>query len=113
MWERLAGSFHSKATGLLDGREQLLVELLVALVGRNVDPVEAGMSFRQIISAGINLVYCEESWACSTLERLEALQRHPRGAGHELQQPRPPLLVEELHSLPEPLDDVAVGGTVF
>lgn len=42
VWERLAGSFHSKATGLLDGREQLLVELLVALVRGNVDPVEAG-----------------------------------------------------------------------
>lgn len=42
VWERLGGSFHSKATGLLDGREQLLVELLVALVRGNVDPVEAG-----------------------------------------------------------------------
>lgn len=48
VWERLGGSFHSKATGLLDGREQLLVELLVALVRGNVDPVEAGGGSREV-----------------------------------------------------------------
>lgn len=35
-------SFHSEATGLLDRCQQLIVQLVVALVGRNVDPIEAG-----------------------------------------------------------------------
>lgn len=48
VWERLGGSFHSKATGLLNGREQLLIELLVALVSGNVDPVEAGGKHRHV-----------------------------------------------------------------
>lgn len=38
-WE---SSLHGEAAGLLDGRQQLLVELLVGLVGRDVDPVETG-----------------------------------------------------------------------
>lgn len=35
-------SFHSEATGLLDRCQQLIVQLVVALIGRNVDPIEAG-----------------------------------------------------------------------
>lgn len=35
-------SFDRKAAGLLDGRQQLVVKLVVALVGRNVDPIKAG-----------------------------------------------------------------------
>lgn len=35
-------SFHGEAAGLLDRRQQLVVELVVALVGRNVNPIEAG-----------------------------------------------------------------------
>lgn len=34
-------SFHGEATGFLDRRQQLVVQLVVALVGRNVDSVEA------------------------------------------------------------------------
>ena len=48
-----------------------------------------------------------------TLQSLEALERDPSGPGHELQQPGPPLLIEGLHGLPEPADDVAVGHTVL
>lgn len=35
-------SFHCKAAGLLDRRQQLVVQLVVALVGWNVNPIEAG-----------------------------------------------------------------------
>lgn len=35
-------SFHCEATGLLDRSQQLVVQLVVALVGRNVNPIEAG-----------------------------------------------------------------------
>lgn len=35
-------SLYSKAARLLDGSEQLVVQLVVALIGRNVNPVEAG-----------------------------------------------------------------------
>lgn len=48
-----------------------------------------------------------------TLQSLEALQRHSGGACDKLQQPGPPLLVEGLHGLPEPPDDVAVRHTVL
>lgn len=36
-------SLHSKATGLLHCRQQLLIELLIGLIGWDVDPVKAGM----------------------------------------------------------------------
>lgn len=38
----ISPSLHSKAARLLDGSEQLVVEFVVVLVGRNVDPIEAG-----------------------------------------------------------------------
>lgn len=34
-------SFHCEATGLLNRSQQLVVQLVIALVGRNVNPVEA------------------------------------------------------------------------
>lgn len=37
---RISDSLHGEATRLLDGSEQLVVQLVVVLVGRNVDPVE-------------------------------------------------------------------------
>lgn len=48
-----------------------------------------------------------------TLQSLEALERDSGGSSHELQEPGPPLLVEGLHRLPEPPDDVAVGHAVL
>lgn len=48
-----------------------------------------------------------------TLESLESLQGNSGGAGDKLQQPRSALLVERLHSFPEPFDDVAVWSAVF
>lgn len=106
-------SLHSKATRLLDSSEQLVIQLVIVLVGRNVDPVEAGVGFGQVVGVGIDLVDGEESWACSTLEGFEALQGDPGGAGDKLQQPGPALLIVRLHGLPEPLDDVGVGGAVL
>jgi len=50
---------------------------------------------------------------CVTLEGLEALQRNSGGAGDELQQPGPALLVEGLHGLPEPLDAAALRRAVL
>ena len=49
----------------------------------------------------------------ATLQCFEALQRNTRGAGDKLEESAPPLLVEGLHRLPEPLDDVAVGDAVL
>lgn len=43
-----APSLHGEAAGLLHGRQQLLVELLVGLVGGDVDPVEAGHKGRAV-----------------------------------------------------------------
>lgn len=48
-----------------------------------------------------------------TLQGLEALEWDSRRSRHELQEPGPPLLVEGLHRLPEPPDDVAVSHTVL
>lgn len=41
------------------------------------------------------------------------MQGNPGGASDELQQPGPALFVKRLHSLPEPLDDVAVWSAVL
>lgn len=51
--------------------------------------------------------------AVGTLKGLEALQRNSGGSCDKLQQPGSALLFEGLHSLPEPLDDVAVRSAVF
>lgn len=37
---RISGSLYGKAAGLLDGSEQLVVQLVIVLVGRNVNPIE-------------------------------------------------------------------------
>lgn len=39
-------SLHGKATGLLHGCQQLLIELLIGLIGWDVDPVKAGRGQR-------------------------------------------------------------------
>lgn len=49
-------SLHGEATRLLDRRQQLVVELVVALIGWNVDPIKAGMGFGKVVCVGINLV---------------------------------------------------------
>lgn len=48
-----------------------------------------------------------------TLQSLEALQGNSGGTGDKLQQPGSALLVEGLHSFPEPLHNVAVWSAVF
>lgn len=109
-------SLHSKATSLLHGRQQLLIELLIRFIRWNVNPIKAGVGLRKVVCVGVDQVDGEEPGpcrACRTLQSLEALERDPSGPGHELQEPGPPLLVEGLHSLPEPPDDVAVGHAVL
>lgn len=49
----------------------------------------------------------------ATLQCFEALERDARRAGDKLEQPAPPLLVERLHRLPEPLHYVTVGHAVL
>lgn len=49
----------------------------------------------------------------ATLQCFKALKRDTCGAGDELEQSAPPLLVEGLHRLPEPLHYVTVGHTVL
>lgn len=60
-------SFHCEATGLLDRSQQLVIQLVVALVGRNVNPIEAGMGFGQIVGVSIDLMNGEESGSRSAL----------------------------------------------
>lgn len=48
-------SLHGKATGFLHRRQQLLVQLLIGLVGRNVDPVKAGVGERMGSQASLLL----------------------------------------------------------
>lgn len=38
----VSDSLYSKAARLLDGSEQLVVQFVIVLVGRNVNPIEAG-----------------------------------------------------------------------
>lgn len=106
-------SLYSEAARLLDGSEQLVVQLVVALIGRNVNPVEAGVGFGQVVCAGVNLVNGEESGASSTLESLKTLEGDPGGTGDKLQQPGSAFLIERLHSFPEPFNDVAVWSAVL
>ena len=56
---------------------QLFEQLLVAFVGRNVDPVETGVRFGQIVRVGVDLV---------DVARIRSvIKRHPaRFAGHVL-----------------------------
>ena len=49
----------------------------------------------------------------ATLQCFEALQRNTRGAGDKLEESAPPLLVEGLHGVPEPLHTVALGRAVL
>lgn len=106
-------SLHSETTRLLDGSEQLVVQFVIVLVRRNVNPIEAGVGFGQVVGAGINLVDGKEPWASSTLEGFETLQGNPGRAGDKLQQPGSALLVEGLYSFPKPFDDVAVWSAMF
>lgn len=39
-WWGARDSLYSEAARLLDGRQQLVVQFVVELVGRNVDPIE-------------------------------------------------------------------------
>lgn len=78
-------SLYSKATCFFNGSEQLVVKFVVVLIGRNVNPIETGVGFGQVVGAGINLVDGKKPWASSTLEGLEALQRNSGGAGYKLQ----------------------------
>lgn len=48
-----------------------------------------------------------------TLQSLEALERNSCGSCHKLQKSGSSLLIEGLHRLPEPPDDVAVCHTVL
>lgn len=48
-----------------------------------------------------------------TLQSLEALERNSCGSCHKLQESGSPFLIESLHRLPEPPDDVAVCHTVL
>lgn len=101
-------SLHSKAACLLNGGQQLVTQLVIVLVWREVYTIEAGVGLGEVVGAGINLMDGEESWTCSSLQSLEPLQRDPGGASHKLQQASPLLLIVRLHGPPEPAHDVAV-----
>lgn len=69
----ICDSLNSEAARLFDGSEQLVVQFVIVLVGRNVNPIETGVGFGQVVGAGINLVDGKEPRPSSTLEGLEAL----------------------------------------
>ena len=78
----------AKALGLLDGEQELLFELVVALVGREIEPVEAGVRARQ---PGLfaHFFYAELLRPCASDQSCEAADWQTTRAGHELQQARP------------------------
>lgn len=69
-------SLHSKPTGLLHCCQQLLIELFIGLIGRDVDPVKAGTG-RERVTAG------QWSRACPSTKtgRSRALRPRVRGCG--------------------------------
>mmetsp|Transcript_21682 Transcript_21682/g.66385 ORF Transcript_21682/g.66385 Transcript_21682/m.66385 type:complete len:214 (-) Transcript_21682:731-1372(-) len=91
-----------------DGQREVLLQLLLRRVQRQVDPVKACVRPREgplrQRPAGDRE---EANVPVVPLQRAEALAGHAAGAGHELEQPRTALLVELLFDdLPEPLDDL-------
>lgn len=80
--------FHSKTASLLHSLGQLIAEQLIALVGRQVDAIKAGVCLGQILRGNIRCqVNGKESWSnCPrrALQRSESLQRHARRACHKL-----------------------------
>lgn len=54
-WHCVGHSLHSEATGLLDGSQQLVVELLVELICRDVDAVEARRERRRTTRRAFSL----------------------------------------------------------
>ena len=62
------------------------------------------MSGREAVRGAVVAVDLELLRAGHTLEEREALQRHLRGAGDELEEARAVRLVEGTQRAPEPLD---------
>ena len=97
----------AEADRLLHRPRQLLLERLVVLVRRQVDTVEARVALRQLVRVS-TLLNREPPWAIRALQVLEAVDRNPRRARRELQQPALPLWRPAPHTLPEPLHDLVV-----
>jgi len=81
---------HGEAAGLLNGLRQLVAEQLVRLVGRQIDPVKAGVRLGQVLRGHVgSQVNGEQSRAHrsrGSLQRSESLQWHSRRSRHKLQQ---------------------------
>lgn len=63
-------SLDGKTAGLLHRCQQLLVELLVGLIGWNVDPIKAGVGLWKVVGVGIDEVDGEEPGPCRACRAL-------------------------------------------
>lgn len=110
-------SLDCEAGGLEDGLFKLIVQSLLGRVGRQVEPVEAGVRLGQRVGRGVgHQVQREEArrgGAGGALQRAEAGERHAARARHELQQARAHVGVPLLHGLPEPEHERRVGRHVL
>ncbi len=86
-----------------DGHQEHVPQLLVVLIGWQVELVEAGVRARQARRVTIVSVYLKLLRAVHALKFGEALQWHLARTRHELQELGEILLVEGLERTPEPL----------
>ena len=87
-----------------DGSVQLLAKVLVALILRKIELVEAGVAGRQLVLARVVAVDVEFGEAIHALELLEAVERNLARTCDELKQLGALFFVEALDCTPEPLN---------
>lgn len=85
-------------------RVQCLPQLLIALIFRQIQLIEARVTARQAFGGSIVAMDVEPREAVHAFELLEAVERHLGRARDELEQLGPFFLVEGAHGAPEPLD---------
>ena len=98
----------AKSARLFDGHDELVIELLAARVGGQVEAIEAGVSARQRVQGAPSLD-AESARTVGAAEGGEALVGYARRAGDELEEFELLLVVEAVDGLPEPLDDRVIG----
>lgn len=100
-----------KALGAFNGPHQPVSQLLVAFVGWQVQPIEAGVCSRKVVGVA-PLFNGEKLRPVAAIQLFETIHGHTRGSCDKLQQTRSHLIVEGQHHSPEPLDHDVVGMIV-
>lgn len=71
-------SLNGKATGLLNGLRQLLQQLFIAGVRRNVDAIETGVRLRQVVHVRVNEVDGEEARTSGASRALQSFESYKK-----------------------------------